>query len=381
VTADTELQAPVFEVERFALDGDRLELEGHWSGVRGMRFMRPTLTLLAGDERRRLLASLDGKPWAPDDESWTAAFPWDGGDLVAEGAELAVGPALVVDLPAPEGAAAPRARASGSGRFTAAASQSRDALVSSRDAASAERDTLRHELAAAVAERDRLRAEVESAQGAGAAGEQAAKRALTEAAAERDELQRTLAAMQAERDEARAALDVARQERDAAQQERDAAQRAAKAAEKGRGEARRAAAKLQEERDELARQRDDAERDRDDARRAVTSTAGNADDDSARLRRALAVAEAQRDAARHELEDASPATVDALRRERDAAVAARDEALRAARARLVAPVPATAPVGVRTQSDHPSVTDSLLIRATATISVIVVLIVAYLLLT
>jgi hypothetical protein len=381
VTADPELQTPVFEVERFALDGDRLELEGHWSGVRGMRFMRPTLTLLAGDERRRLLASLDGKPWAPDDESWSAWFPWDGADLVADGAELTVGPALVVDLPAPDGAGAPRKRAPENGRFTAAASQSRDALVSSRDAASAERDTLRRELAAAVAERDELRAQLEAAQGAGAAGEQAAKRALTEAAAERDALQRTVAALEAERDQARTELEAARAAVAAAQQERDAARRTAKAAEEARGEARRATAKVQQERDELARQRDDAERDRDEARRAVSTTAGTAGDDTARLRRALSVAEAQRDAARHELQEASPATVDALRRERDAAVAARDEALRAARARLVAPAPATAPVGVRTQRDHPSVVDSLLIRSTAAIAIAVVLAVAYLLLT
>src|SRR5262245_39556947 len=98
---------PAFVVERFAADGDRLEVAGHWHGLRGLRFVRPVLWLHRGDSRRRLVAVLDHKPWAADDgEPWVAAFAWDGGELDVERAELEVGRELVVELPLP-GAPAP----------------------------------------------------------------------------------------------------------------------------------------------------------------------------------------------------------------------------------------------------------------------------------
>ena len=97
---------PAFVVERFAAAGDRVEVVGHWRGLRGRRFVRPVLWLHQGEERQRLVAVLDHKPWAADDgEPWTAAFKWDGGKLDAERAELEVGRDLVVDLPLPGGAA------------------------------------------------------------------------------------------------------------------------------------------------------------------------------------------------------------------------------------------------------------------------------------
>ena len=72
-----------FELERFEWQGeDRLEVRGRWFGVRGQRFMRPTLHVRAGDSggrRRRMIAVLDHKPWAPDDDGvWIAAFVWRG---------------------------------------------------------------------------------------------------------------------------------------------------------------------------------------------------------------------------------------------------------------------------------------------------------------
>ena len=95
---------PSFVVERFGPAGDRIEVAGHWHGLRGRRFVRPVLWLHRGDTRRRLVAVLDHKPWAVGDgEPWIAAFKWDGGELDAERAELEVGSELVVDLPLPGG--------------------------------------------------------------------------------------------------------------------------------------------------------------------------------------------------------------------------------------------------------------------------------------
>jgi hypothetical protein len=94
-----------FEVERFAWREDgRLEVRGRWFGLRGHRFVRPALTVGEGDDRRRILADLEHKPWAAEDgEEWVAAFAWEGERIALKGAELAVAPTLAVDLPAPSG--------------------------------------------------------------------------------------------------------------------------------------------------------------------------------------------------------------------------------------------------------------------------------------
>jgi len=89
-----------FELEQFERSGDRLRVAGRWSGVRGMRFMRPTLTI--GD--RRVLAVLDHKPWAPEEgQVWVAEFPWDGdpAEVDPTRAELAVAPSVAVPLSSP----------------------------------------------------------------------------------------------------------------------------------------------------------------------------------------------------------------------------------------------------------------------------------------
>ena len=85
-----------FELERLALEGDELVVSGFWTGVQGMRFVRPTL--LADD--RRILATLEHKPWAPSENAkWTAAFPWTGGIAVdADSLSLAVAPKVIVPL-------------------------------------------------------------------------------------------------------------------------------------------------------------------------------------------------------------------------------------------------------------------------------------------
>jgi hypothetical protein len=87
-----------FELEQFERSGGRLRVAGRWSDVRGMRFMRPTLTI--GD--RRVLAVLDHKPWAPEEgQRWIAEFPWEGADVDPELAELAVAPSVSVPLSSP----------------------------------------------------------------------------------------------------------------------------------------------------------------------------------------------------------------------------------------------------------------------------------------
>ena len=89
-----------FELEQFERSGDRLRVAGRWSGVRGMRFMRPTLTI--GD--RRMLAVLDHKPWAPEEgQVWVAEFPWNGdpAEVDPTRAELAVAPSVAVRLSSP----------------------------------------------------------------------------------------------------------------------------------------------------------------------------------------------------------------------------------------------------------------------------------------
>src|SRR5436305_812781 len=100
-TRDTA--APALEVERFELaDGDRLVLVGRWSGIRGRRFMRPTLTFLADGRSHRLLADLRDKPWAAEDGTpWRASFPWtlDGADV--SDAELSVATDIVIPVHPP----------------------------------------------------------------------------------------------------------------------------------------------------------------------------------------------------------------------------------------------------------------------------------------
>ena len=77
-----------FELDRFEMaDGERFEVGGRWFGVRGRRFIRPSLTLVADEEQRRLLADLEHKPWAAEDgEPWEATFPYeDGGRRLGRG--------------------------------------------------------------------------------------------------------------------------------------------------------------------------------------------------------------------------------------------------------------------------------------------------------
>ena len=74
-------------------------MAGRWFGVRGRRFVRPTLTLVHKGDAVRALADLEHKPWAPaDGEVWRAAFSVDHGLDGAREIELSVAPDIVVEL-------------------------------------------------------------------------------------------------------------------------------------------------------------------------------------------------------------------------------------------------------------------------------------------
>src|SRR3954454_17094311 len=183
------LAAPgvAFEVERFGWSADdRLEVTGRWFGLRGHRFMRPVLTLHDGDDRRRMLALLEHKPWAADEgEEWVAAFPWQGERVEVAAAELAVAPSVAVDLPLPIG----RKRRRGSARAQGPASRS---ARPQRAPARPEIAELRAELGRLQADRDHAIAAGEEERGAlrerWAAEEQEVRRLRAELAAARERL-------------------------------------------------------------------------------------------------------------------------------------------------------------------------------------------------
>jgi hypothetical protein len=321
------LEPASFEVERFELRPDAcLEVRGRWSGVRGRRFIRPTLTAVAGEREHRLLAVLDHKPWiAEEGEAWLAAFPWSTDPAALGQAELTVAPDVTVPLP-PLSAAGRRRRAGprrSSARSAGAPGKAsepdrgskndgakldgrlaleRDAALRSReealvelDAVKRDRDRMGDELGeallareAASAERhDAIDAEVrqrtadlraETERGRAAAGQAA------QVASERDRARSEHAEAISERDEAHTERDAARVERDRMLAQRDTARSQAKEAMRRweataalgtrRTEQRDAAVS---ERDRVARARDSALEQRDRATRERDDALGERD--------------------------------------------------------------------------------------------------------
>jgi hypothetical protein len=94
----------VLEIDRFEwVTPDRIEIVGTWTGLRGRRFIRPTLILKGEGDPKRLLAVLDHKPWAAEHgEEWIAAFPWRGDPVGFESATLHVASGIDVELPPPQ---------------------------------------------------------------------------------------------------------------------------------------------------------------------------------------------------------------------------------------------------------------------------------------
>jgi hypothetical protein len=220
-----------FELERFEWVGDdRLELVGRWAGLRGHRFLRPTLDVEVGGERRRMLAVLEHKPWAPEEGvDWIAAFTWQGDPAEFDDAELTVSPELAVPLPPAGGAAGAAKKGSKRGA----------APVERRPARRPRTAVLEAELRSTLAEagdlREQLRAEQTNVRGLEAQLQHAREEiAAAEAAArELDVVRQERDDATAERNEAEAARDTAREEADEA---RAAAHRAGQEAEQARRE-------------------------------------------------------------------------------------------------------------------------------------------------
>lgn len=190
-----------FELERLDLEGDELVVAGHWSGVRGLRFVRPTL--VADD--RRILATLEHKPWAPSlDHTWVAAFPWGRDEIDPDQLALAVTPQVIVSLgvaqpaPNPEPAlAGPPAPAqpvpaprSPDAERAARLEDELHAVERERDAVLRDRDRALGQLAEAVAAREaavRTRSRMELVHDAALAQRERAEAELAAARAQRDE--------------------------------------------------------------------------------------------------------------------------------------------------------------------------------------------------
>jgi hypothetical protein len=241
-----EADAVVFELERFELVGERLEVGGRWTGIRGRRFLRPTLTAIVDGTEHRALAVLEHKPWAAHEGTdWKAAFPWQADAPAPTAAELAVAPDISISLPdpsapgaappvpapgRPEGSAGPR-RAT---RLRAQSGGDRPPYVRASAAPHsaplrrAEQQALLRALADERAETARLRSGLERAaaaetEAASAIGRRdAALSRLEEVIAERDAALAARAQVVAESDELALERDRLRAERDSAVAAREA---------------------------------------------------------------------------------------------------------------------------------------------------------------
>ena len=265
-----------FELERFEVtEEDRLEVTGRWSGVRGLRFMRPSLTVRTEDGERSLLALLEHKPWAAEEGSdWIAAFPWQGAAPDPGQMELAVAPSVVVDL-APEQPAVPGKKPSVTQRYERERKRSRQleeeaadlrassaTLQARHDQALAEQSRLSNELAVTRSDLETARRERDEA-----------RRERDQLARQRDQAIRTRATSEAEQAAAAARIteqalgretelerlaleryeqvEQVTRERDAALRERDAALRQ-------RDKARREIEEAHKERDHSVNERNEA---------------------------------------------------------------------------------------------------------------------------
>jgi hypothetical protein len=328
----TGLEPASFEVERFELARDScLEVHGRWYGVRGRRFMRPTLTAVAGGREQRLLAVLDHKPWvAEDGEAWLAAFPFSSDPASLLQAELTVAPDVTVPLPRPSSPARGRRRRDGSRSSPVEKTDADSALQVERDAALRSRDEalsglevvkrycerLRDQLGDALAAREAVIAErhavIEAEVGlrianlrAEAERERAAAGLAAQIARERDRARAERLEAIRERDEAHAERDTARRERNRMLADRDTARTRAAAATRQWEATAALGTRRTRERDAVA-----SERDRLARERAAIA------DERDRLAR-------ERDAVASE-RDAVASERDAVASERDAALEQRD---------------------------------------------------------
>jgi hypothetical protein len=324
-----------FELDRFEMaDGDRFEVNGRWFGVRGRRFIRPSLTLVADEEQCRLLADLEHKPWSAEDgQPWKAAFPYDPQESGWLEAELNVAPDITVSLPLPEAArGSPGNRRGHRARRTGASAgqhvapprrrQRHADLAGDGDIRASRGETpVLPNLARETARLQRQLADMVAARDRALADHEAAVQGREHAAGE------VLAALAA-RDQAIADRDAAAQERDRATDERDAA---VSERHRAAGEATRSLHGRDQaiaERDQAIADRDHAIAERDAAREAAQRAQGGAREaiDAAFRVRDQAIAEREAAVQGHREADAE---VDAALQARDRAEADRDAALRA----------------------------------------------------
>jgi hypothetical protein len=310
------------QLERFSWTDGTLEVSGHWSGVRGQRFMRPTLTAHGPDGRRRMLAVLDHKPWSPNGGApWLAVFPCPEPPAPTATFDLAVGAGLSIALPTPQapGAAAPEAatpegataavrfareeravepadprdaelrRLQGERDAAATALQAAQAQVKAltrgRDEAVAARTLLEQERDALAGELERLRNTGDrhtSERDEAVTARLEAERARESTLAERDAAVAAAEAMRRERDSAVARMDLLRSERDGAatraeaiRAERQELRMALDAATGERNRLVRQRDEARERREEEERERRTAERERDAAERKLEKTLGD----------------------------------------------------------------------------------------------------------
>jgi hypothetical protein len=343
-----------FEVERLERDGDQLVVSGHWSGLRGVRFVRPTLVV--GD--RQVLATLEHKPWAPRaDRVWTAAFPWKGRTPDARHLALAVAPSVTVPLappreeaepalvlvpdgdgappPTPEPPEPPRKRRSSRRDAPAPASKRRAAKPAAAEAAPDPPPPAAKPAAAEAApDPPPPAAKPAAAEAAPDPPPAAAKRGSAErpaAAPERDPSATTerMRARQLEQE-----LEAVAEERDGLRRKLDEAQTRLAAADTARADheatarrERRSADAATDERDEIARARTAAERDRE---LALAQR-----DEAVKDREAAVRARMRMELQREETVEAAAVAASEVERakaERDEANAQRDEVLLAYRA-------------------------------------------------
>jgi hypothetical protein len=162
-----------FEVERLGVDRPgQVVVSGRWFGVRGRRFMRPTLVvaLRSDGSEQRSLAELEHKPWAAEDgELWTAAFPLDIKLGDAASVELSVAPDIAIELAPSQGSRAARTKPRAAAAPDARAPRVRSDPTSVRRTASEhfqQLDRLKAKLSAAEAETEREHGRRQSADAA-----------------------------------------------------------------------------------------------------------------------------------------------------------------------------------------------------------------------
>jgi uncharacterized protein (DUF3084 family) len=230
-----------FELERFEFsDDDRVEISGRWLGVRGRRFIRPTLTVVTDGRGSRALADLEHKPWAPEEgKLWTAAFSCTLEGATTVEAELNVAPDITITLPAPgQATGAKRSRRERPAREPRArrdvlerqAPPRRTTRPSPESAVRREIAELKAAVEAATVDKERVQGELAAAE-----AEQAQLRdRIEELTAELDRAVAARKSALAARDQALAASERSAGERDAAVKARDEAVAARDAALKSR---------------------------------------------------------------------------------------------------------------------------------------------------